>query len=173
MNKKICQNIVNWDLISKFLLSKIQLCDRILILMFGLWSIDFVSSNPTLTSSPMGKYMSCMQWRKDPCGPLCYMQSKKDPCGTIVRHAKKERPTRDHCVACKERNTPWKHLSWAAFSDTMPFSRWSDSQECPGCGGTQDGMETRSQGRVAAGAGVGWTRSTMEVTEIRWRGTRR
>jgi hypothetical protein len=45
MNKKFCQNIVKWDLVSKFLLSEIQWCDRNLILMFDLWFIDFFSFN--------------------------------------------------------------------------------------------------------------------------------
>jgi hypothetical protein len=38
------KNIVKWDLVSKFLLLEIQWCDRNLILMFGLWFIDFLVS---------------------------------------------------------------------------------------------------------------------------------
>jgi uncharacterized membrane protein len=41
MNKKVCQNIVKWDLISKFLLSEIQWCNQDLILTFDLWFIYF------------------------------------------------------------------------------------------------------------------------------------
>jgi uncharacterized membrane protein len=44
MNKKACQNIVKWDLVSKFLLLEIQWCDRNLTLMFGLLFIGFLVS---------------------------------------------------------------------------------------------------------------------------------
>jgi hypothetical protein len=67
--KKVFQNIGKWDLVLKFLLSEIQWCVRNLILMFGLWFIDFLTWNPTLMSSLVEKYMSCMQKVKNPRGP--------------------------------------------------------------------------------------------------------
>jgi hypothetical protein len=39
MNKKVCQNIVKWDLILKFLLSEIQWRDQNLI--FDVWFVIY------------------------------------------------------------------------------------------------------------------------------------
>jgi hypothetical protein len=47
INKKDCQNIVKWDLVSKFLLSEIQWCNRNLVLILGLWFIDFFKFQTT------------------------------------------------------------------------------------------------------------------------------
>jgi hypothetical protein len=44
MNKKSLSKYSKWDFIWKFLLSKIQWYNRILILVLGLWFIDFLIS---------------------------------------------------------------------------------------------------------------------------------